>query len=850
MKIHKYLFVGICFHLSLGEAFSVYLLDADSGNPLKMCTVQIYPGQIEKISNEDGEIDIPLSPKDIPTEKLKIRIISGEYSGFEAEIDSFVVGQVVMVSRPEKKNTKSKETEKKIKSLKEFSVHKTNAFAGQLVSKDEIKSSFQVNFNDVVKALQTKAGVSFSGKESTSSLYVQGSPSYNTSFLYEKVEMSVSSSRLGETASMFNPLLMEQVQLHKAGYSTSLLGGTAGVVSLKSLHCDFRKWNLFLGVDNSIEFLANGPLYKDKVAGFFHFRRTLLEVYTALDTNKERKEQISTLPNILDINTKFSAKIGGNGLLNFVANFSTESVAIKDLKKSSKLFEDPHALENVEASFNHRALFGIFVVNYQHNITSNTSVLGVVGQTITMSTTSRTAVDKISKEKQKTDGTESFDSTANSYITQFVANVNHKISPTQDVDGGIRVHIAPRNFMFEGYFNHFGLLPTPNQGKYLTTPSQRSIKTTGFLVSPHISHSWSPFPNIHISEGLRLLWYASDKPWPIAASGHLHLEYKKVPFYKIYNHFGVYSQNIVSSHGKILNVTDTSNDPEKSVHAVFGIQAFLKYAIAHIEPFFKYNWDVLFSRNQEGLDNSGKSYNTGLSIGILQIPSPNDLIHLSLGYMYIFSKEKVTFRQNATTDNFYQYRTHWIAPKVDEWATPSHVRDHSLALSMKIVPFVRFANWEKGPSWTKKIAFTQQSFSLQFIFLSGSPYTPGESVIKRFDVDWPSKFTYQIIQGEYNSLKTPNIYKLDMKYSVPIAKKSEFFVSFLNLINLKNEYLVKNLVTKKIQDITTPPGTYGSEGLEHFGQSSIDSGFGKGYFSVRFGINIWLKIENRSVKLS
>lgn len=798
LKTHQFIkknfFFFSCLSYFAFAEYSLKLVDSKTFSPLSETEVLLVNFVTTVKTDENGIIQ--LTENQVSNGEIKIAIISPQINYQEITI-ALKAGEMTLHQVKLKKRN--------LKELRDITIRsKTKTVSQKFISKEELADNFQVNYNDIAKTLQTQPGISSSGSSTDSSLFIQGGGGEEWVGIFDNVYI-LTPTRWGGAVSMFNPSVIDNVSFYSGGYPSKYANGLSGVLDISVLSPNPNKWQFYGVIDNSVEFIAHGPINKN-VGSLVQIRRTwidfLQELYpdAPIFIESGGGDGIEQAPYILDGLSKFQFQLADDTTLTFLLYGSMEGL---NLDLNYVIVNNPNQTGE-ESRFSYEENNFIASLSLQHFFSSLNSL------NITAAYTPR-----FLHYRQNDNGIREVDNKVRQHSTQIGIRYNHGAVDKHNIQvGGLAyLFIGEIDFDEKRYYINA-------QEIYSVDDRVFNHNRTRLVLSAYLSDDWFLAKFLVMQYGFTLNFRSVTDEIFIAP--RLGFEFLLSQRSALHLRSGLYNFHDFDYLKTYINSDFQS---QKAFHLVAGG----KFQIGRVrflgEGFYKNYWDLLERRPDGGFENTGVREVGGFALNLQLTRSDQDIFSGYTSYTFQRGTERITERSLATANDFETARIREL-PEVGENFTPTYLREHTLALYVKATPFkkLRTRLSTKRSSW-----INDQYFALEFAFLSSKPETSITSVVKTTDTADEIRFLLQ--RDSFNNTTTPPIIKLNLQYGIPINKHFDVFVTFINVLNHQNVLYYNYSITSEFQGGSETNGTYGSDKITTI--PNIDN-----RFTVRGGLKI------------
>ena len=723
--------------------------------------------------------------------------------------------------------TREKSKISKIRELQEIVVRgQKRVPSSETISKKELIQSPQINFNDVLSTLKLKPGISSSGSTFDSTLYIQGGDNDEYVTLFDHVYI-LNPNSWNNRVSLFNPLITESIELYKAGYPASLGNGLSGALWLKSIVPDTQKWNFYFAFDSSLEVMGHGPL-GENTSMVIQVRRTLVEIFAPVSDRNSDKFSVED-PYLWDALLKFNFNLSQNDILQVLLFYVRDGITL-DINSMVEIdeFNKTDTTDPVRFGYNNNRIIGsLKYVHYFHPDDFLVATFSIIPQ--------------FGEYVQDDDGTGAFTLRQNDYPFQFTLDGTIDTLKNNTLNFGGTAYFLRGEASFDGISYFISNVNTNDtnavwQQQTTSLDENRDLNYFNF----YVMDDWEIVQDVLIFQlGLHFNYSSGNNEFQIHPRGGIK--------YNPISSLGLFFRSGLYNYSDFLRTPDLKS--EKSVHYTGGIEYKNRFIRVLAEAFHKDYWDIsainanaigVISEDNQFLNESQRSfYNTsgtrqitGASFTVEMPESKKTHVSGYLTYTYQTGEELVR-EQNGTLNVFADPRT---VPPVNESFHPQYLRNHIVSSSIKLKPFISLI---KPSSSQFMQEFLQQSLGITISYLSERRITPIADVLAIKDAEGVTRF--QLISGEYNSDTLPPIINLTLKYTWPIGKNFESFLTLANILNNVNaidyRYGVTDGAKEEAKSLSNGQSRYlGSAAVQ---RQAVGSGSDL-EFSIRGGFRVML----------
>lgn len=642
------------------------------------------------------------------------------------------------------------------------------------IRKEDLKSTSQSMMNDAVKTVQAMPGVSTSGSSFDSRMYIQGGNFTEWVASYDNVFIP-HPFRWGGRISMFNPLVLDNIDLYNAGYPAAYGQGLSAVLDVKTRNGSSTKWTGFFDQSAaSMEAMAEGPLSKNLTL-LVNIRRTFYDFIAPLFI-PESDRGVVQFPYLWDGTIKLNYTLTPEDSLSFMAYGALEGMYWK-------MSGDPNGGENagnLGGYFTYQDINLIASLQYKHRLNEKDS-FDVMSAVVPRLGTSK--LDQDSTMRMTTTNSEvNYEGAANYYLNSLA---HHK---------------AQAGFFVLSSFPDATLdisqYSIDQQGNWTNSLNiKREYKQVNFNYNGiYVLDNWEILPSLILQGGIRAEYFHNTKDWQLNPQGGIKIEATKdLDFFIRTGTYCAYQFNILNADKDYGNPNLKS---EKAIHAITGLDYANSEWAFRLEGFYKKYSDLVEDDLVLHYNNNGLREVYGGDVYLQKKAGTDDWFSGWISYTYVTGFEKITARSAETPETPY-------SSPLDQWFVPDYIRNHTLSTVAELTyrenqatPYLNFMN-----KW---------SLALDFRVLSGKPYTPVTNFIA---YTTPVGTQYLLQKGAFNSEWTPWTAKLDLKLTLQgslfsllelfgMKVESSSYISLINVLNTENvteySYQVKNNELQKI----------------------------------------------------
>ncbi len=624
------------------------------------------------------------------------------------------------------------------------------------MKKDAMFRTTQIAMNDAASALQSLPGVASSGGTFDSRMFIQGGDQSEWFSMMDGIYIPVP-QRFAGRISMFNPSVIDRVDLYTAGYPASFGQGLSGILDVRTVTGDRSKWTGFIDLGiAAFEAKLEGPI-NSNLTVFFDIRRTYYDFVAPIFIKEEWREN-TQFPYLLDGLCKLSWFITEEDILALSLYGSSEgmdwnmAITFDGLVTSS--------LPPGAAGIDHYAVLnGIVELRYEHRFGEN-DYAEVFGAVMPRASTAWRTSDGLSSTFSNTDNEMFYEAGANCYINSLTG---HKIA-----FGGIYVPLVASAWYRNDYY------ATNASGKYIpySNYSRGYPDIVAHYAGAYVMDDWSIVPSLIFQAGVRGEYFFYTPEYQINPRGGIKWEMTKDV--SLFARGGAYSMFPLNWNYINTNTGNPALYSQKAVHAIGGIEFGNAQYAAKAEAFHKRYTDVVERDQSNRYRNSGDRTVYGADAYFQKKEEKNGWVNGWVSYTYVHGLESI--RGLAVP----------LQPS-NVCFIPPYLREHTVAAILELTyranDATPYLNWLNGVK-----------LSFDFRLTSGKPYTPGIGVLTNTG---PGYTNYSVIYGAYNSMVSPLVHNLDIKLTIPISlftlidlfnveTTSATYISFVNVYAMRN----------------------------------------------------------------
>ncbi len=747
----KFLFFLI---LAPGLMFPVKLtitVKDKSDSPIATATVAVIELGLESNTDKDGRAVLT-----VPTEgALEIIAIK---EGYEKTTQKVVVGAkdaaVVMVMAA----AVARIDEVMVRGRKNTDSVTTRT----VIRKEDFKRTSKFLMGDSIKTLQTMPGVSSSGGAFDSRMYIQGGANSEWIAMMDGI-LILSPTRWGGNLSMFNPEVIDSIDLYTAGYPAAYTQGLSGLLLVNTISGRKDRWGGFFDWSPAtMEIGLSGPLAKDFTV-FFNFRRTYYEWIASLFIPEGAREGIQ-FPYLMDGLLKFHWDISPFDTISWTNYGSIEGMKF-DLDLNLGSVGPP---PDLSGQFFYQTINPISGMKYIHRFSDThfiDALLAFVPQ-FGVNKANISTSGAIVNSYQKAD----------QYGYEVMLNHHVTLGDAHQFKSGV----------FAGFFQISAQVDVDvwsfdEAGDWKKNRIEKTYDRLTFpFYSAYLQDDWKIFGPLVLQAGVRADYLQLKSNWlnnemNINPRGGLKVQlFKDFDFFVRSGMYGLIPTNVIKVDEEYGNPDLRS---QKVTHVTSGFDLENRAVTFRLEGFYKKYYHLHTDDLKYNYLNQGERWVAGGDVYLQKKETKSDWYNGWISYTYVYGFEKVRDRSPGE-----------YSVPLDEWFVPGYMRRHTVStiLEMKY-------RKNEGTAWLNwmdewKIAF-------DFRFLSGRPYTPVVDVIRYEIPGAGTKYVFEY--GDTNSQYSPPFHKMDIKLTFPFSLfdifkllkwnvRSETYFSFLNVYNNKN----------------------------------------------------------------
>lgn len=630
--------------------------------------------------------------------------------------------------------------------------------AKKYISGKKLQSERQSVFNDITKTLQTMPGVSSSGSSMDASLYVQGGGEDEWTALYDDIYIP-RPIRWDGAISMFNPRVIESLDFYTAGYGSAYGQGLSAVLDSRTVK-PARKIHFYAAFDSGLEAMIWGPL-GPSCSFLFNVRRIWFDLFAS-----NPQTGFYQFPWIFDGNAKLIWKINKKNQISLIVYGSIEGMEVSSQASFSEDDSDPeknyvlnpNANRDQESIFQYKDYNIITGLTWNHNFSFKSFLKTTISLT-----------PHFGDYTQDFTGFQGFDAHYTALPFQFKSEWHVSKIKNHKIRTGIFYYlykVRGNGSSKYGFFDPSGYYTN------LETEWDKDvapIRQTGLWAQD----IWLIHKRLKADYGIRLDYYSPSKEWIPQPRGGISFEMTKG--IEIAFHSGLYSR---------LSLPDEQSSlisPKRATQTIHLLPSFaVNKSRFHFraEGFYKkYHHVTSRDYSEESGYNSKGTREVYGGDGYMKLDKrPESLFYGHISYTYQDGRETVHERGDHDEINEEEHNL----PDVGKPFMPGYLRQHTFNASLNIKPFMKALFTDQKPQKGFKYTLKHQEFALTFKALSGNPYSPVTN-IRIYEHPLSGK-KYKYLYGAYNSQRTPPVINIDIKWTFPINKNAESFLTIINLI--------------------------------------------------------------------
>ncbi len=644
------------------------------------------------------------------------------------------------------------------------------------IKPEQLEANTQTFMNDALKTLQLMPGVSSSGTSFDSSMYIQGGGqtewiSYMDGIFIENPV------RWGGNLSMFNPYLIDSIDLYTAGYPAVYGQGLSGILVVNTRNGSKDRLKGFIDLSAiSAEMLIEGPLASNLTV-LFDMRRTYYDFIAPYFTPEDRRAGIE-YPYLWDSLLKFDWDISPNDNLTFDAYGSLEGM-------KWNMSGDPNGPEkagNLTGRYVYQIINLIGSTKYTHRFDPEDSFDISFGATPVFTT------EQFSQSQSYSNNID-----LNEYLYQlnsdfYLNSINgHKIQLGFSI-----IYIDP--FYGDSYNSAYML---DNQGNW-TNYYNKDVKynyISAVSYSGSVMDDWEILPSFILELGGREEYYSLNNEYIFDPMAGIKWEAtKELDFFA---RGGRYSQFPLDMTEVDSNTGNPNLQSQKVYHLIAGMDYSDNLYCFKTEGFYKHYYDLDENDSMLNINNSGTRDVYGADLYLQKKARKGDWFSGWLAYTYVYGLEEITSRSAENPSNPY-------TTPLDTWFVPDFLSAHTISALAEFTYY-------RDPVKQSFFDFLDEwKLSLQLTAMSGKPYTPVTNYISA-PVNGGTQYYFS--NGPYDSQYAPWYVRLDVKLTIPLGLdflkgvlgpdvRGYLYVEVLNVLNYYNvisyAYTVNNGQLQKV----------------------------------------------------
>lgn len=625
------------------------------------------------------------------------------------------------------------------------------------IKKEAMMRTTQVAFNDAVSSLQSLPGVSSSGGTFDSRMFIQGGDQTEWFSMMDGVYIPVP-QRFGGRISMFNPLVIDRIDLYTAGYPASFGQGLSGILDVKTLNGSRTAWSGFIDAGLATgEIKLDGPITSN-ITVFFDIRRTYYDFVAPLFIRDEWRDSVQ-FPYLVDGLLKCSWYVSENDLITLSGYGSLEGMDW-DMAITISGFVSSSLPPGASGNDHYRALHGLLECRYEHRFGND--YFELFGAVMPRSTASWRTSDGLSSTSSNVENEMFYQSGMNWYVNSLES---HKLS-----FGAVYFPLIANAWYRTDYYKTNGTSTVySNYSNY----SRGYPDIIAHYTAAYIMDDWTVVPSLILQAGLRGEYNFFTPEYQLNPRGGVKWEMTKEM--GLYIRGGLYSMFPLNWNYINTNTGNPDLFSQKAVHGIVGYEYGSTLYTAKAECFVKRYYDV-FERDQSNrYMNTGTRNVYGGDIYLQKKEEEHGWFNGWLSYTYVHGTESI----NGLAVPLQPSNTLF---------TPAYLREHTVSA---ILEFTYRSNTVTPVlNWLDDV-----KLSFDFRLTGGKPYTPGIGVATNIASGYTN---YQVTYAAYNSARTPVVHNLDIKLTLPVSlftliglfgveTKSTTAITFVNVYNQRNE---------------------------------------------------------------
>ncbi|MGA2141753.1 MAG: TonB-dependent receptor [Brevinematales bacterium] len=599
------------------------------------------------------------------------------------------------------------------------------------VGKDELGANSQGIINDAFKTLQLMPGVSSGGGALDSTMYIQGGNSYEWIAYMDGIFISDPTRWGGPVSiSMFNPSVVDSIDLYTAGYPSRYGQGLSGIVDVSTINGSRDRWKGFIDVSPiEAEMLAEGPLASNFTIAL-DLRGTSYALYAPFVAPKA-SSVIIQWPYLYDGILKACWDISPEDKLTFDVYSSLEGVQI-NLGNNTN-----NPGYSASGDFQYQVLNAIGSARYTHQINSLGDSFDITAG----------AMPTIDNEQFNMSSTIYEDIIYGQYLYQLSSDYNlnsikgHKIQA-----GGMVLYANP-------------LYGSVNLSTYELTPQGvwTNNENLNYTLSPlqetyyaaYLTDNWEFIPSLILELGGREEYFSLNNEYDFNPQAGLKWEATRdLDFYIRAGRYSLFPLN----YSELNSFTGNPGlQSEKVYHAITGLDYSDNGYVFKMEGFYKYYYDLDEDDSFLNINNNGIRNVFGGDIYLQKKQRKGDWLSGWISYTYVNGLEEITGRSPENPSDPY------VQP-LGQYFVPDYLRSHTISAIVQMTYY-------KNPDKPVFLDFLNQwQFSFELSAMSGVAYTPVTNFVSA-DVNGYAQYYYE--NGSYDSQYTPWYVRVDLKLTIP-----------------------------------------------------------------------------------
>ncbi len=628
---------------------------------------------------------------------------------------------------------------------------------------------------DILKALQLMPGIQ-SQQEGSSLLNIRGGNPGENLYLFDNVPI-IYVNHLGGFMSVFNPEMINNIEVYKGGFPPRYGGKLSSVISITQREGDKSKLkgSLSIGVTDA-SFSVEGPLLNKKASFIITGRKTLIDPFMILISGIIEGNNNYVFYGFHDFNGKFSWHPDTKNSIYF--NFYQGDDYLQFWNKKNLNPAEKFKLSNT---------WGNYMASLRWKRVHNLKLFS--DNSISYTRYRLKTIQSFSSVNQS--DTISYQNDFFSSVQDFsiMSDWQYNILKNWSLDFGVKSSL---------------LINIPN--KILnseTDVSQNFERIIANESSIYFNNRLSLFGFLDINAGMRLVNYTSDNYYKFSAeprlsvnakvlgNNYLNFSYQKVTQFA----------HLIYTSGSILNNEiwiPANSDIEPSYSTQYSVG--WKYDIDNGN--FQSEID-LYYKNLNNLATYKEGYSNLVGDGNWRSKIETGGIGISKGFELLLRKNKGDWK-GFVSYSFSNSTRKYSGINSGKEFLYDFDRPHSFSVNV---------NRKINDKW---------SFNILWVYQSGNPYTPviGRQLTLINDLNGnPGQvFTEELIYGEKNSARMKDYHRLDISATLNVktkkGRRAEWNFSVYNLYNRKNPtsyyygYDKEGAITYSNSEKYTPIGQY------------------------------------------